>query len=293
MNSAFDRSTEDIGNIVHLEHVNLTIPDQLVATRFYISTLGLTRDPYMMTGTDNMWVNAGRTQFHLPHGKPQRFRGTITLVMPDREGLLTRLRNGAALLAGTEFAFEEQARVVAVRCPWGNRLRCVAPDRERFGDVVLGIAELEFVVPEGAAAGIAAFYRDVLGADTAVAGDDDMRCARMRVGDGQTLAFRETRDAPEVYDGHHIQIYVSDFSGPYRRLLDLGLVCEESSQHQYRFVDIVDPATRAPLFRIEHEVRSLTHPLCARPLVNRNPRQNNRDYVRGRDAFVPPEQQKA
>ena len=57
---------------------------QLVATRFYISTLGLTRDPFMMTGTNNMWVNAGRTQFHLPDGNPQRFRGTVTLVMSVR-----------------------------------------------------------------------------------------------------------------------------------------------------------------------------------------------------------------
>jgi hypothetical protein len=32
-------------------------------------------------------------------------------------------------------------------------------------------------------------------------------------------------------------------------------------------------------------VRSLTHPLYARPLVNRNPAQTNRDYVRGHDAF--------
>jgi hypothetical protein len=39
------------------------------------------------------------------------------------------------------------------------------------------------------------------------------------------------------------------------------------------------------LFTIEHEVRSLTHPLYARPLVNRNPAQSNNDYVRGHDAF--------
>jgi hypothetical protein len=36
---------------------------------------------------------------------------------------------------------------------------------------------------------------------------------------------------------------------------------------------------------LEHEVRSLTHPLCARPLINRNPAQTNREYVRGHDAF--------
>jgi catechol-2,3-dioxygenase len=56
MSTPLDRSAEDIGNIVHLEHINLTVPDQLLATRFYISALGLTRDPYLMTGVDNMWV---------------------------------------------------------------------------------------------------------------------------------------------------------------------------------------------------------------------------------------------
>ncbi len=53
-----------------------------------------------------------------------------------------------------------------------------------------------------------------------------------------------------------------------------GLVFEESSQHQYRFSDIVDPDNGRPLFTIEHEVRSMTHPLFMRPLVNRDPAQN-------------------
>jgi hypothetical protein len=32
-------------------------------------------------------------------------------------------------------------------------------------------------------------------------------------------------------------------------------------------------------------VRSLKHPLFGRPLINRNPAQDNRNYIRGRDAF--------
>ena len=35
-------------NIRLLEHVNLTQPDQRLATLFYVVGLGLTRDPYMM-----------------------------------------------------------------------------------------------------------------------------------------------------------------------------------------------------------------------------------------------------
>ena len=73
MTTTFDRTDEDVGNVVHLEHVNLCVPDQITATQFYVSALGLTRDPYVMTGTENMWINAGRTQFHLPLGTPQQF----------------------------------------------------------------------------------------------------------------------------------------------------------------------------------------------------------------------------
>jgi hypothetical protein len=66
----YDRAAEDLGNIVMLEHVNLQIPDQANGTLFYISGLGLTRDPYMNTGLANMWINVGKSQFHLPTGDP-------------------------------------------------------------------------------------------------------------------------------------------------------------------------------------------------------------------------------
>ena len=50
MEQKFDRSSEDLGNSVGLEHLNLTVPDQQLAIRFYISGLGFTRDPYLVTG---------------------------------------------------------------------------------------------------------------------------------------------------------------------------------------------------------------------------------------------------
>jgi hypothetical protein len=283
----FDRTAEDTGNVVHLEHVNLTVPDQLLATCFYVSALGLTRDPYLMTGVDNMWVNAGATQFHLPHGAAQRLRGTMDLVMPDRQALLERLRAAGPGLAATDFAFEAHAGHVAVRCPWGNRLRCFEPDAARFGATRLGIVRLEFPVPPSTATGIAAFYREVLatGANTSI-GANGLASARVAVGAGQALCFVETRADLPAYDGHHIQIYVADFSGPHRRLQERGLVTEESDAHQYRFVDIVDPQSGAPCFQIEHEVRSMTHPLFRRPLVNRNPQQSNRGYRPGADGFA-------
>ena len=60
----FDRSQEDLGNVVELGHVNVLVPDQSKATAFYLMGLGLTRDPYLMAGLENMWVNVGRGQFH-------------------------------------------------------------------------------------------------------------------------------------------------------------------------------------------------------------------------------------
>lgn len=282
----FDRTTEDVGNIVHLEHVNLCVPDQIVATQFYVSALGLTRDPYLMTGTENMWINAGRTQFHLPIGQPQRFRGTIKLVMPDRASLLARLERFTPVLAPTQFAFVDRGDHVAVTCPWGNRLQVFEPNPELFGMIELGIIQLEFDVPAGTADAIVRFYHSIFEARShAHRADGGPAIAHVSVGDGQTFAFRETSDALPPYDGHHIQIYIADFSEPHRRLQAVGLVSEESSRHQFRFVDIADLENGTTVLQIEHEVRSMTHPLFNRPLVNRNPNQTNMNYRRGWDSF--------
>src|SRR5918998_880908 len=107
MDTPFDRTHEDLGNSVGLEHLNLTVPDQQTATAFFISGLGLTRDPYLVTGLENMWVNVGRSQFHLPIGEPQAVRGYVGLVLPDRKGLLSRLAAVQKRLADTRFAFAE------------------------------------------------------------------------------------------------------------------------------------------------------------------------------------------
>src|SRR6202162_2110702 len=104
MQQPFDRALEDLGNSIHLEHVNVTIPDQRLATLFYVAGLGLTRDPYLMVSDTNMWVNVGRSQFHLPDGKPQVLRGHTGLVISGREALLDRLAAVANQLDGTGVA---------------------------------------------------------------------------------------------------------------------------------------------------------------------------------------------
>ncbi|MCY3831048.1 MAG: hypothetical protein OXF89_18130 [Rhodospirillaceae bacterium] len=260
----FDPASQDVGNIVFFEHVNLTVPDQETATDFYVAGLGLTRDPYMMVGTDNMWINAGRQQFHLPKGNPQRFRGIIGLVLPNLEALEARLRRVAARLDGTQFSWRRENGRIALTCPWGNRFRAHPAGGDSAGPP--GIPYLDMPVPEGAAAGIAQFYRTVMGAPAAVDGDR----ARVTVGPGQHFLFRESGAPAAEYDGHHVAVYAADFSGPYRALAERGLVTAEDNASQYRFVNIAAPGAETPLFAIEHEVRSLHHPLYARPLVNRN-----------------------
>jgi predicted enzyme related to lactoylglutathione lyase len=286
MATTYDRSREDLGNVVALEHVNVTVPDQQLATLFYVSGLGLTRDPYLMTGLDNMWMNVGRSQFHLPTQKPQVLRGRTGLVLPDRGALLHRLASVQKPLAHTQFKFVAHDQYVDTICPWGNRIRCHTPDEKQFGRVVLGMPYVEFDVPAGTASGIAEFYRRVLKTHVSITDDAPGRCARVMAGKDQYLYFRESESALPAYDGHHIQIYIADFSGPHAWLLKNNLVTEESDQFQYRFKDIVDPASGNVLFTIEHEVRSMTHPLYARPLVNRNPAQTNRNYAPGHDAAI-------
>jgi len=279
----YDREAENLGNITMLEHVNLQIPDQAQGTLFYIQGLGLTRDPYMNTGLANMWINVGKSQFHLPTGEPWVLRGAIGLVTPDRDALLERLDRVKEPLAGTRFAVEENNDHVAVTCPWGNRFNMHSPDPDRFGPVNLGMPYLEFDVPRKAAKRIRRFYRKVFGAKTALEENGTGKVARINVGYCQDLLFRETDGPLPAYDGHHIQVYVQDFSGPYNELRKRQLLTEESNAYQYRWETIVDLDTNEPVFEIEHEIRSLTHPLYNRPLVNRNPAQSQQSYEMGGD----------
>ena len=279
----FDRTQEDFGNVLNMEHINLTVPDQGVAALFYVTGLGFTRDPYIDFGTFNMWINVGEQQFHLPKRDAQKFRGHIGVVVPDLDGLKRRLDFIERPMQGTEFAREERNDHVALTCPWGNDIRAYGPS---FG-TSLGIPFAVLDVPTGTAAGITRFYNDVLDTPARTVERDGAACTEVSMGSNQRLIFQETNDDIPPYDGHHLAIYVSNFSGPHVALKERGLISEESDQHQYRFQSIVDPESGELLTEIEHEVRSLKHPMFKRFLVNRNPAQSFMNYTQGRDAFVP------
>ena len=284
MPAPFDRAAATVGNIVKLEHVNTRITDQGPATLFYLAGLGLTRDPYVNVSTNLMWVNVGRCQFHLPTGEPQVIRGATGLVVPSRADLLDRLKRVAKQLDGTKFAFREQEDHVETVCPWGNMIRCHAPDRERFGGIQLGMPYVEFDVPTGTAAGIQRFYAQIMRAPAELIETNSGVATRVAMGQ-QWMTFRETDKPLPEYDNYHIQIYVGDFGGPYAEMQKRGLISMETNAHEYRFIDMIDPQDGRLLYKLEHEVRSLLHPGYGRDFINRNPAQQGLNYVAGKDAL--------
>lgn len=287
---SLDRSSQDVGNIVEFGHLNLQVPDQQQALIFYVMGLGLTRDPYLNVGVDNMWINLGTSQFHLPTGPAQVWRGHVGVVMPDLEALCARLKRIRSRLVGTCFDFESlDATTVAVVCPWGNRLRIHAPDVGRFGPILLGMPYVEIDIPEGTAGPLARFYREILGHPAHSVDSDSVdpgpvvSVVHVPMGLGTSLVLRETAQPLPVYDGHHLQITLADFSGAHRRLAARGLISEESNLSQYRFKDLIDVDRGIVLLTLEHEVRSMRHPLYARALINRHPDLTHHHYAMGHE----------
>ena len=281
-----DYADEDVGNIISLEHINVQIPDQAVATLFYVVGMGFTRDPYLNVGLNNMWVNVGEQQFHLPTRPPQVIDGHVGMVLPDLQLLKTRLESVAPGLKDTGFEYSVQPDHVAVTSPWGNRYRCYESD-PAASDLSIGIPYAEFNVSSGSVPGILRFYRTVLGAPVVVDSNGGGAVGRVKIGRQQSLIFRETERPLAPYDGHHIAIYVANFSGPYGYLNERGLISEDVRNHQFRFKDIIDPEDGKKKFSLEHEVRSMKHPMYSRPFVNRDAAQTQRAYRRGWDALTP------
>ena len=228
-----------------------------------------------------MWVNLGDQQFHLPVSKPQVVRGHVGVVVPELEGLLKRLGFAEKALSETSFEFKEEGDHVKLTCPYGNTIKAYEPDK--FPNMDLGMPYVEFKTPPGSSKGIGKFYSSVIGCPTSIESD----LVKVAMGHNQELIYRETDQPLPEYDGHHIAIYVSNFSGPHQWLAERDLISQESDQFQYRFQKIVDPDSGELLYEIEHEVRSLSHQMYRRPLVNRNPATNFFTYRRGNEQFSP------
>eukprot|EP00966_Prymnesium_polylepis_P110412 2554642-Prymnesium_polylepis.1 len=296
---------------VSLEHVNLNAGPRWTPElqRFWFEVLGAADDPRglqiasevtgaggSMTGLH--WANVGLQQFHLPVGEPENatqvLRGEMALAYTAEE-----LDGVRARLQAAEIPFEALGDgALRCRCPFGNLLRLEPWPSDRaqswFGPAPvmdprverplpggptsgLGMRWVRFDTPQGAAAPICDFYREMFGAQAELLTDEDGHAlCRVPIGFEQALEFRELAEgAPPLspYDGHHVAVYTNRFDDIYERLAAHGLVwnnprfphltydtLDDALRHnEFRIHDIVDPQTGAVIYTLEHEVRSLLH----------------------------------
>jgi len=290
---SFDWTSQDLGNIVFFEHINLTCPDFQLASQFYLEGLGLTRDPYDRVGRKTMWVNIGANQIHLVFDeRAQVMDGHIGLVVPSLEQTVKSLEilQGDPHVKSTKFSWQLTAcpegyvspqykgQVLHVTCPWGNKFRLYQA-REKFGPRGgLGIIYVHMKCKPQTVTHLANFYQSYFDADVTV---ESSQFARVVLGPFQQLILEETTEKIEDYSGWHICIYISKFSRTYKkcsegkilhtnhRFADKCDTLELALQwQQFRTRSIVDSHQNV-IGQLEHEVRSLYHRRYMRTLVNR------------------------
>jgi len=284
----------DVGGIVALEHLNINTNDKELSADFFFMVMGLTRDPYDRVGSGTMWVNCGRQQIHVPLSPEnvQVVRGTVYLAVPSIEAFRERLFKYQEMMNGTRFAIiSDKDASVELYGPHGNHfhvtqnLSTISPAHSRleivpfcFGS--LGIYHIKFLIPPRTAAKFSRFYEHFFQAPTVVT-ECGKEC-KVLVGAYQWLSFVETEDQLQEYDGHHLAIYVSDFSGCFQRLSKFGLnwknprfqdkcaTLEQAVQsRQIRTLHLVDPEDGERFYELEHEIRPIAHPSYRRALANR------------------------
>ena len=269
--------------IAAMEHINVTVPDQALAALFYVSAMGFTRDPYLDFDDWNMWINAGREQFHTPKGAPQVFRGEIGIRVPSLDDLERRLERLGGRFDGTEFGFDidlnRDGGEIRVTCPWGNRFVC---RQASAGEYPMAIEKLSIAVPTDSTRAIANAYESLIGTEV------ERQAARLRVptGPSQWLEYVESDTPPADYDGHHIAIYIENYAEARQRVLDAGLLSAEREPHEFRFVEFREADTGEAVWALEHEVRSTRHPMFGRELANRNPANTLFNYQPDRERLA-------
>ena len=270
-----EQTTEfpEVGAAVHLEHVNFPIADQQLATTFFMSGLGLTRDPYKRCDETNMGVNMGLQQFHLPRGEvTPPFPGEIGLLVPDLEAVrerLTRLQD-AGSFADTPFALSNTGDCLEVTSPFGIELRLHAAGSIEFLQP-LGLVYVNVSVPPRTAEPIAGFYRQIMHCPALCTEIDGELTTQVSVGPYQSLRYREREVADYATHNLHVAIYVTHFNELRRYMIEHGNFLYDALDQTFFFEQPLDPAGGGPLFHLQHEVRGLYHPDYMRPLVNRWP----------------------
>ena len=262
--------------IATMEHVNVTVPDQALGALFYVSAMGFTRDPYLDFDDWNMWINVGREQFHTPKAEAQVFRGEIGIRVPSLDDLERRLDRLQSRFEGTEFSFARTGETLFVICPWGNRLSCRNASTDEYP---MAIEVLTLPVPSESIEVIASVYESLIGTEVQrhAAGVD------VPTGPSQWLKYVASNEPLSRYDGHHIAIYINNYSEARQRVIEAGMLSAEREPHEFRFLEF--RASDQVVWELEHEVRSTDHPMFGRELVNRNPANTLFNYQAGHESL--------
>jgi len=285
---------QDIGGIVCFEHLNLEVPDILIAKTFYMEAMGFALDPFSSAPFARLiWYNVGYQQFHIgwrPDKNPQVIDGHIGIIVPSIEVVLKRLTKVSHLLKDTKFKFEvvkqdEKASYlpipikglsyVEVTCPWGNVFHVYQNNEEIDFRGGLGMPYVQFNCPKNSVDDISEFYKQNLGALTVVEKSEHGNVVRIIVGVKQQIIYVEEENVPNEKDwGYHFAIYISNFSGTYKKVraqklennlppdtLEIAL-----NDRQFRFDKIQWNGKLIGI--LEHEVKSMHHFNYMRPLTN-------------------------
>ncbi|MEM7463583.1 MAG: hypothetical protein AAF362_12995 [Pseudomonadota bacterium] len=274
LSGRFGATNPEIGGIVHLDHVNFETPDHEMATIFYINGLGLTRDPYRRADEQNMGINVGLQQFHLPRRGEQTppFHGVVGLVVPEIAGIKKRLDLLEELgkFKGTPYHWEEQNKSVLLTSPFGVQFQLHQADTIPFLRP-LGIAYVDISVPPDTADGIAKFYVQIARAPVDVIDAEGSKSAVISAGPFQQIRFVERDQADYSTHSMHISYHATNYNELRESVAAHGSLMGAGQGEVFFFDKLFDPDTGDVIFTINNEVRSIYHPDFMRPLVNRWP----------------------
>ena len=262
--------TPEIGAVTQFEHVNIRVPDLGPAMLFFCEGLGFTRDPTRMVGTRNMWINAGRQQFHVPRGEAIPFPGEVGVSVPDLKATLRNLKRISQELKGTHYSFNDNGKSISATTPWGHALR-VHQAGELSGRMPQAISYVNFWIPVGTAKHIADFYEKFVYAPTKLGKRGKTATATVTVGANQHFHFIEKANYQPVDHPNHVAIYVTRYQEMYQQFKAKKLLMRPDVEEQFRFEKMANPRSGKVVFSFEHEVRSLYHPDYLKPLANRVP----------------------
>ena len=267
MQTTFDRTQEDLGNSVGLEHLNLTIPDQQTRHRVL----------HQRARAHARSLSRYRSREHVGERRPQPVspadQGRAGGPRPRRardagpRGPAAAPRNGEGSFVEHEVRLFQAQRPRRSDLPLGQhvshpRSRIARSSARWFSAWRISRSTCRKARPQGSRSSTARSS----GRLPEVEKGRNGASANVHVGMNQHLIFNETSATLPPYDGHHLQLYVVNFSGPApaiertrpdHRGKQPGPVSLREDRRSRR--------AGSSVYEFEHEIRSITHPLLCAP----------------------------